>query len=381
MNKIRLKISGKNIERFIKRLSTNNIDLLKITYLNKDVYITIYKKDYEKLISLKTIYDVNIVENYGIMKLEQIKRYKYIIISSVICLFLIIFLSNIIFNVEVVYNDINIRKLITNELETYGISKYKFKKSFEEIQIIKENIKQKYKDKIEWLEIEEYGTKYIVRLEPRLIIDNKLDDTKQNVVAKKDAIIKDIIAKNGQIIKEINTYVKKDEVIISGNIYLNDVLKESVKAIGEVYGEVWYNVSVSYPYIYSEIKETGNYKENYTLKIFDKRIELDLSKFKEKRIKENIVLKHSFLPIFLVKENQSEIETISEVLTYEEAIDKAIQTAINKMDDNLNDKEKIIDYKILNTKVNNDKVVVDIFFTVYENITSYKTIEGDVYVP
>ena len=32
-NKIKLNIKGKNIERFIKRLKTNQIDLLKIEYL------------------------------------------------------------------------------------------------------------------------------------------------------------------------------------------------------------------------------------------------------------------------------------------------------------------------------------------------------------
>ena len=32
-NKLKIKVKGKNIERFIKRLVTNNIELLKIDYI------------------------------------------------------------------------------------------------------------------------------------------------------------------------------------------------------------------------------------------------------------------------------------------------------------------------------------------------------------
>ena len=53
-SKVKLNIKGKNIERFIKRLRSNQIDLLNITYLNyHEVNIVIYKKDYDKLIELK----------------------------------------------------------------------------------------------------------------------------------------------------------------------------------------------------------------------------------------------------------------------------------------------------------------------------------------
>ena len=46
-SKIKLNVKGKNIERFIKRLKTNNIDLLKIEYIKYDeiniiIYISYY---------------------------------------------------------------------------------------------------------------------------------------------------------------------------------------------------------------------------------------------------------------------------------------------------------------------------------------------------
>ena len=378
-NKVKLNIKGKNIERFIKRLKTNKIDLLKIEYIKyNEINITIYQKDYDKVLELKTIYEMDKVDIYGIIKIKKvINTYKYILIFIALGILLIIFLSNIIFNVQIIHNDSEIRNFLLNELEKYGLKKYRFKKNYQEIQEIKNNILNEYKDKIEWLEIEESGTSYIVRLESRIIPNNEVNNNKQNVVASKSAVIKKIIAENGEIVKNINSYVNKGDIVISGNIYLNDEVKDTVKAEGKIYGEVWYNVNVSYPYIYSEIKELDNYQEIYVLKLFDKTLELTFNKFKDKKIEEQKILFHPFLPFSLVKQKQKEIETISLVLTSDEAKDKAIEEAIKKMEEQLDEDEKVIDYQILKENIKEDKVVLDIFFTVYENITSYSKIEGE----
>ena len=379
-SKIKLNVKGKNIERFIKRLKSNNIDLLKIEYIKyNEINIIIYKKDYEKLLELKTIYDVNIKDIYGIIKIrEVINIYKYLILFIAIGIVLLIFLSNVIFNVEVIHNDKDLRNLILNELENYNIKKYKLKKNYDEIQAIKNDILTKYQDKIEWLEIEEQGTSYIIRVEPRIIPNNEVSYEKQNVVAGKSAVIKKIIAKSGEVVKELNTYVNKGDIIISGNICLNEEVKDIVKADGIVYGEVWYNVKVEYPYIYSEIKEKNNYQDVYVLKIFDKEFEFTFNKFKDKKIEENIILQNNILPIYLIKQRQQELETISLLLTSDEAKDKAIEEAIKKMNEKLDGDEKIIDYKVLNFNVEEDKVILDVFFTVYENITGYSKIEEKI---
>ena len=377
ISKIKLNVKGKNIERFIKRLKINNIDLLKIEYIKyNEINIIIYKKDYDKLLELKTIYDVNIENIYGIIKVrEVINIYKYIAIFILFGIFILLFLSNVIFHVDVIHNDKELRTFLLNELENYGIKKYNFKKNYKELQDIKNDILNKYQDKIEWLEIEESGTSYIVRVEPRIIPDNEVSYEKQNVVASKSAIIKKIITKSGEVVKNINSYVNKGDIIISGNIYLNEELKDTIKADGTIYGEVWYNVKVEYPYVYSEIKEKDNYQDVYVLKIFNKEIEFTFNKFKDKKIEENIILKHNLLPISLVKQHQQEIETISLLLTSEEANDKAIIEAVKKMNEKLTEEERIINYKVLNSSVEEDKVIVEVFFTVYEDITSYSRIE------
>ena len=71
-SKIVLSVKGHNLERFIKRLAINNIELLKIKYIKYDeVNLTIYKKDYDDVINLKKIYEIYIVDEKGLLKLKK----------------------------------------------------------------------------------------------------------------------------------------------------------------------------------------------------------------------------------------------------------------------------------------------------------------------
>ena len=192
------------------------------------------------------------------------------------------------------------------------------------------------------------------------------------------AIIKEIKAEHGQIIKEINSYVKKGDTIISGNIMDNEVIKNTVPAEGVVYGEVWYEINITYPFVYQETKELENTKEVYVIKFLNKNIELfNKNKFKTKKIKEKNIISNNLLPISIVKQNQTETEEIQELLTIDEAIKKASDKGIEKIKNNLKEHEFIINYKILNTNIKENELELSMFFSVYENITEYQEITNE----
>ena len=379
MNKIKINITGKNIERFIKKLITLDIELYKIDYLKyNQVNIIINQKDYSKIKELKTIYEIKIIELYGINKIKNnLKKYKYILIILVISFMFILFLSNIIFKVEIIHNDKEIRELLKKELVNNNIKPMALKKSYKYITKVKKKILKKYQDKIEWLEIERKGTKYIVRVEER-IINNKKDNLEpRNIVAKKDATILKIEAKNGEIIKNKNDYVHKGDIIISGSIYLNEDIKENKSAEGIVYGEVWYKVEVEYPLIYFEEKIMSDEKDVYSFNINSFKFKLNhIKNYNVKKSKKNI-LKHPFLPISITKETYKKVKYIKQTLTKEEATNKAIECAKEKIEKKLSEKEYIIDTKKLKVEQNNSKIIVEVFFTVYEDITDYAYIEGE----
>ena len=373
-----LKIKGKNVKSFINKLSKNKINLYNIEYLNKDeINITIDVNDCQLLKQNKSTYEITIINYKGFNKIKNKIEKNFILITFILIgLALIITLSNIIFKVEVIYDEENIRTLLINELRLYDIDKYKFVKSFKEVEQIKKEIMNKYKDKIEWLEINRIGTKYEVRLELRKIKNENIENQEYEIVAKKDAVIKKIEASAGEKKKNINEYVKKGDTIIGSKITLNDNIKGNVSAKGNVYGEVWYQVEASYPFVYKEEKLTGKSKILYGIKFLGKTFNLfDFKPYKNAKTKEKKLIYNQLIPLSLVKINIEEVNLVDEINTIEEATNKAIILARRRIEEDLTDKEYVISSKLLKREIKDSKIECVVFFTVYEDITEYKIVE------
>ena len=201
-SKIKINIKGRKIERFIKRLADNKINIYNMEMINRnEANIVILKSDYLKVLNIKSIYEFNIVGGTGMIKIRKtLKLNSLILVFLVIGIIVLQILSRMIFSIEVVHTDKSIRNKMLSELENYGLKIHAFKKSYDEVQKIKEQILTNHKDDIEWLEIENIGTKYIVRLEERKIKNNEESNEKRHVIASKNAIIKKI--------KELHTHAR-----------------------------------------------------------------------------------------------------------------------------------------------------------------------------
>ena len=375
-SKVSLNISGRNINRFIRKLKTNKIDILEIKYKNKnEANITIYKRDYEKINKIKSIYDITELDVYGMLKIKRnINKNMHLIIIIILCFLFFLTLTNMIFNIEIIHSNKEIRNLLKEELAKNGIKKYSFKKSYKEISKIKEKILNKYKDKIEWLEIESEGTKYTVRVEERKIPKKEENNTPRNIIAKKPGVIKKVIAEKGEIVKDMDDYVEKGDLIITGDLIFNGKLTGQVRAEGHVYAEIWYITKTEYPLAISKEVKTGKKKDIYTIKFLKHSFELTLKKFKTKKIKERTILKHRLLPITLNRQSEEETKVIEEVLTYDEAISRAKEESIKEIKRKLSKDEYIIRSNYLKSTVNNSTIVVEMFFAVYEDITDFAEI-------
>ena len=376
ISKISLNIKGKNINRFIKKLRTKRIEILSLKYKNpNEADIIIYKKDYETVLKIKSIYDVTELDVFGLIKIKRkIKISKHLIILTIIAFAIFLLFTHVIFDVEVIHSNKDIRNLLLNELKAEGIKKLSFKKSYNEISKIKEKILNKYPDKIEWLEIEEIGTKYTVRVEERTIVKEEESNTPRNIIAAKDGVLKKVIAEKGDIVKDMNDYVKKGDMIVNGELIFNEKVTGKVRAEGKAYAEVWYVTKTEYPFATYTETETGKTKEVYAIKFLNHTFEFTLHKFKTKKIEEEDIVKHPLIPLKLVKQKQKETKVTDQILTVEEAINKAKEKAENDIKKNLSKDEYIIRSKYLKSTVKESIVEVEMFFAVYEDITDYAEI-------
>ena len=377
---IKIKVTGRNINNFLKRLINNNINIEKVIPIShKEIDLIINYQDLDKVLKLKTIYNIKIVRYYG--KLRIIKRIKkdiFILSSLLISLLLIYTLSNVIFKVEVIHSNKNIIKLVTKELEDNGIKKYKFVKKYQEIEKIKNKILEENKDTLEWLEIIREGTKYTIRVEERIINNKPKDNKIYNIVASNNAVIKTIYAESGEIIRSINTYVKKGDIIISSDITLPNNEKISKTASGKVQGEVWYSINIEYPYQYHEEKYTGNKKKVLVLNLLNKRISFfDFHKYKTFNRNIKYIFNNNITPISLIYEDEYETNIINEVYDYNTAREKATTKAKEKILEKYPNIKDITNIKIIKEEDKKNKISLNLFVTCLEDITEYQEVDNN----
>lgn len=377
---VRVKITGKNVNNYLKRLIANKIDLIDLKYnSHNEAVVTIKYSDYLKLKTARSSYDVKVTNTYGKLRIRNKMKRSYILLSSIILgIALIILLSNIIFSIEIVHTNKSVIELVGNELNKNGLKKYTFKKKYKDIKKIEDKILNDNKDKLEWISIDIIGTKYVVRIEERKIKNENNDNIYQDIVASKSGVIKKIIALSGEKKYETDNFVSKGDTIIKGSITKpnNEVIL--THASGLVYAEVWYQISVEYPYQYKEEILTGNKKNIYYLKFINKRLELfNFKKYKNFQKEPKILLYNNILPISLVKEKQYEVNIIDEIYTTEEVINKAITLAESRLMSSNKKIDKIERVSIIKKEEYDSKIRLDLFISVIEEIGEVKILNEE----
>lgn len=376
-NKYRLKVKGKNPKRFINYLINEKVSLYDVEINDKDTIILVDEDGYHKILKMKTSYKVELLEEYGVVKYKNfIKRYSIFFICILFGLLLIKVLSNIVFDIDVEHSKSEIREIILNDLKKFGIEKYHFKVSYEEKEQIKKKILKKETERIEWLEIESVGTKYVVKVEERIKNEPIVDNTTQHIVAKKDAMILEIYAESGEIKVKKNDYVEKGDVLISGFITKDEEIKKKTKAIGTIYGEVWYQVEISLPKLYKEVKYTNDKKKKIEVNFLSHNFLLfDFNPYKTYDTESITLIKNKILPISINYSTVKETKETVKRYTGEKGEKESLKLAEEKLKKKLGVNDTIISKKILKKKEKDSKIIIDIFFKVKEDITDTENID------
>lgn len=371
IKRYRLIVRGKNPSYFVKKLIRNRINIYDLVEKRKYIYVVVDEEGLEKVGKIKTSYKIDIVNRYGLAKIEYLfKKYLVFFICLGIGVIINIILSRVIFDVEVIHSNPYIREIVYNDLEKYGIRKYNFKVSFLEKEKIVSKILEEEDNDIEWLEIEEVGTKYVVRVEQRKKNKDSSECIRRNVVAKKDAMILSIEAEEGEIVKKKLDYVKKGDVLISGIIHNKEDIVKQKCAIGKVYGEVWYKVFLEMPIKYREENVTGKVKRQLELEFLGNKYTL-FSKFKTYNRESFSLVDLMILPIRINFSSYLETNVIEKNYTLDNVVDDALVIATTKLNNKIGSDSEIVGKKVLKKYQKNSKIIVEVFFKVKEDITDY----------
>lgn len=360
MNKYIIINVKNNIKRFINKCNKYNIELYNINYIDKDnIIVKINKEDYKNIKTYNYYSEIEIYRNVGIdYFFNRIDKLKYFILSFILCLIFTYLISNIILRINVIHSNKNIRELVSDELYEYGIKKYSIKKDFNQIEDIKNKILESNKDKLEWISITNIGMTYVVRVEERIIDKPKEENEYCNVVATKESLVTNIFSDKGDILVNVNDLVRKDDILISGNLILNEETKSYTCASGKVMGKVWYNTNITIKRDYLKKEYTGKKRYNF---IINHKI---LKNNKYSKFDKKYIINNRFIKIY------KEIEYKEKRYKYNEldSINKALLEIDNKFKNKLNNNGKVLDKKILNKNINNKEINLNVFVITEENI-------------
>ena len=363
---VRIKTPKKT--RLLLKLNNLNVDIKEIGYERDYLKFQILESDLKKVRKYLVSFEVEVLDETGIYKLKQeLKKNNLIITGIIFAVIIFLLLTNIIVEVNVIHEDSTLRELISESLKEKGVTPLSFKKSYDEYEKIIESIKEEYPDRIEWLEIDVEGMIIHVRVEERIVNQIEKDYSTCHIVANKSGIIRSITTQRGVTEISINEYVKKGDILINGSIKLNEEIKENVCASGSVYAEVWYQVNANIPMSEEKTVDTGKMRYNFMVKKGSTETILLKSRVGEEKRVENVYLFSIFgFEFYLQKEYEVEIEEYTYSL--EEAEEKAVSLINEKLELKLDNFESIIEEKVLQKSVKDNKLYIDMFVAVNEQI-------------
>ena len=373
-----IKIEGRRPNSLLSLLIILKIPFIKKKETKDYLILEIEEEYFQKIKKLAPTYEITILKRTGKAYLIHLYKTKKIFLYSTIFAFLvIILLTNIIFSVRVVETDKEIKDMILTDLRENGITRFRFKVSYKRKEAIREKILEKEKDYLEWLEIEEVGTMYQVKVIRRINNPKEEELKPRSIVAKKKGRITRIEADYGEVTTKKNDIVDKGDTLISGLIKNKEEIKTKVAARGKVYAEVWYQVNLNLPTIYQEEIKTGNKKNTLEIIFLDKNIFIsELFKYNNSISKETVLYNNPLIPFRISFTKKEEIKLKQVAYQEDKTLKKIKKLAVDKLKQRIGNDIKILSINVLKKKTSADKIEVELFFKVEEDITSYESLEN-----
>ena len=352
-------------DRFLRKLISSNIYFYDVKYIGRDkLIVKINLEDYKRVKRLGFFSKIKVVKYEGYVGIKKhFKNNLYFYLMAIFCFILMDIITSFIVSVEVIHENSRIRNLVTSELYDSGIKRFSLRKDFDQVEDIKNKILDNNKNSIEWLSITRDGMTYTVRVEERIITNIDKEEGFRHIVSTKNALVTKVVSSKGDVLVRSGDYVKKGDILISGNINLYEEVKGNILATGDVYGTVWYTTEINFPFVYEEKVYTGEVRSNLTInsKVLFKNKYKD---FDKKDVKSISVfgLKFSFY-------KEHEYKMVSKRYNKIDAENKALEKIKEEFETRLNDKGVVISQKVLKKEENNSTMSMSVFVVTNEHIS------------
>lgn len=373
---LKIIVEGYYIERFINICRNKKLMMWNIKKSNDiKMELNIEIKDFKEIckIAKETHCRIRIKSKKGFpFILNKYKKRKIFAIFLVVIIFLIMFSSNFIWNIEIIEENDEEIENIMQDINEAGLKIGMTKSEVNTKEII--NQVRLNRDDIAWIGIELKGTNAIVKIvkssEKPEIID---EDEYCNIVSDKTGVITKINAQDGTANVKVGDTVSAGDVLINGWMEGKYTGVRYVHAKGEIQAKVWYTKHKTIQYNTTERQNTGNSKTSYGIKINNFKINLPkgVSNFEiydtietENKIK---LFSNFYLPISIIKTTENEVKEVQKTYTVDEAKNLGIQELKAELEKEIENKDNIVN-KNINTYENENSIDIYVTYEVLENI-------------
>lgn len=383
---VKVKLTGKGIERFLNQLTRNGVSIWNVKKHGSEA-VTFYVnlQDVKKLrIPARDSHcKIRFLERAGgPFFLKKLWTNSGFLAGAILFFALIVLLSNMVWGIEINGASPATEYQIRKELDKMGIGVGKMQFSIDNVESIQKELTDKV-GALTWIGVELKGTTYHFQAVEKSEPEKAEAIGPRNLVAKKKAAIVKIFVEKGDPVVEVNDFVQPGQLLVSG-LYGKENEQKVVAATGEILGETWYSTKVELPLKSTFQVYNGNEKRIYSLKISGKAIPVwgfGKNEFKEYEAEVSEQPINFFkweLPAKIEKRTIREREQVTRIYTREEAIESAKELARKDIKNALPENAIIKGEKILHQSIENDKVRLITHFTIIEDIAEGQPIiQGD----
>lgn len=391
-------VKGQRPERFFQACMNEDIVVWNVKKTSKDSCkgnvklqdISIIKK-----VKRNTHYKISFINKKGFpFILKTFFKRKEMIVSLLICLLLILFLSNILWKVSITGVSQEMEEKIDEQLKAYGIHQGTWTFNLANPSVIQQDLIRDLPELL-WVGVQKKGTTFLLEGVEKTIVKRKPVSGPRHLVAAKKGIIKKMYVSKGIPLVQINDYVEPGDILVSGDPNKadeeseeeekKDTKKKDLEAAeGEIFAHTWYEISVTVPLTANYELLTGRQEKKHYMQIG--KINIPIWGFKNPDYEALYQEMHANplyflkwkLPINMVESIISEKEYNKVKRTKEEAVKKGITQAKHDLHLQLGPDARILTEKVLHETIENGKVNLKLYMTVEENIAKTETInQGD----
>jgi similar to stage IV sporulation protein len=383
------KVTGKGIERFLNVLTRNGLHIWNVKRHGTDtVTFKIRVQDAFKIRPFvkHSGCEVSFLQRNGAPFLfKRMLKNSGFVLGAVLFLFIIIFLSNVVWGIDIKGAKPATEYKIRKELDKMGVKIGKVQFFIDNVDTIQKKLTDNI-GAITWVGVELKGTTYQLQVVEKKQPKEPEQPAPRNLIAVKKATIVKMEVEKGQKLVDIHDQVAPGQIIVSGLIG-KEGEEIPIAAKGKVWGETWYKSHVELPLKTNFNVYNGKEEQKYLIKAGNVEIPIwgfGKSEYKDSKTEETSKPIHFLkwdLPVFFESKTIRERETVERVYNEQEAVKIATEMAKKDLKHHINEDAKIKNEKILHKAIENGKVILDIHFKVIENIAQEQPIVQELPKP